>query len=224
MIEHLPSWINFAFIGCWVYTMVIFYYSNGKPNIATLIIFVWSIIHSLLAYSGFYHNVTASPPRFVLVLLPSIVLIIYSIVGNRRDSILKNRNTKISNFLHLVRFPMEIILLHLYLNKMIPRIMTFEGLNFDIIAGITAPLIGYFFFKNKLSNNILLAWNIIGLVLILTIFIVAILSAELPIQQFGFDQPNVGVAYFPFILLPATIVPIVLWTHITDILKLIKQE
>ena len=56
--------------------------------------------------------------------------------------------------------------------------------------------------------------------LILFVFANGILSSELPIQMFGFEQPTTAPNYFPFILLPATIVPIVIYTHLTDIIKL----
>lgn len=98
--------------------------------------------------------------------------------------------------------------------------MTFKGRNFDIIMGITAPIVGLLLLIQKLNKKALLVWNYIGLVLILFILANGILSAELPFQQFGFEQPNRGINYFPFILLPATIVPIVIWTHLSDIIKL----
>jgi len=98
--------------------------------------------------------------------------------------------------------------------------MTYEGYNFDIIIGITAIAIGLLFYKNLISKKVLLIWNLIGLCFILFIFFLGILSAELPIQQFSFDQPNRAVTFFPYVLLPATIVPLVIWTHITDIMKI----
>jgi hypothetical protein len=48
-------------------------------------------------------------------------------------------------------------------------------------------------------------------------------NTELPFQQFGFAQPNRAVNYFPYVLLPDTIAPIVIWTHISDIIKLRKE-
>ncbi|GAA5221646.1 hypothetical protein GCM10025777_22760 [Membranihabitans marinus] len=107
---------------------------------------------------------------------------------------------------------------------MIPELMTFEGKNFDILAGITAPIIGFLWIKKFIGKKILIIWNVLALVLVLFIFVIGILSSELPIQIFGFEQPNKAVIYFPFILLPATIVPIVIYTHITDIIKLWKQK
>ncbi len=100
--------------------------------------------------------------------------------------------------------------------------MTFAGRNFDILAGITAPIFDFLFIKNIISKNVMIFWNIISLCLVLFILINGILSAELPFQQFAFDQPNRAIAFFPYILLPATVVPLVVYTHLTDIYKLGK--
>jgi len=115
---------------------------------------------------------------------------------------------------------MEFVLLYLFIYDMIPQLMTFEGRNFDIIAGVTALIVGMLYAKGKVSEKILLVWNVLGLILILFILINGILSAELPIQQFAFEQPNRALNYFPFILLPAIVVPLVIYSHITDIIKL----
>jgi len=122
--------------------------------------------------------------------------------------------------LHSVRLPVEIVLFGLFTHKMIPELMTFEGRNYDIIMGLTAPIIGILLIRKQLGKRGLLIWNMIGLVLIFFILFNGILSAELPFQQFVFEQPNRAINFFPFILLPATIVPIVIWTHLSDIIKL----
>ena len=103
--------------------------------------------------------------------------------------------------------------------------MTFEGRNFDILAGITAPLVLYYgFVKRKLGNTFMLLWNVICLLLLLNIVVNAILSAPFPFQQFAFDQPNVAVMYYPFVWLPCFIVPVVLFSHLVLIRRLLKKE
>lgn len=223
MIEHLPNWIDLTFVVTCILTIGLFYFSNGKPKKLTLLIIVWSIIQSVLAYFGFYQITDTIPPRFGLVLIPTTFLIIYGLLPKQQKWFFEQRETKISTFLHSVRLPVEIVLFALFTHKMIPELMTFEGRNYDIVMGISAPIIGYLFIQQKISKKILLAWNVVGLILVLVILFVGILSSELPFQQFGFEQPNRGINYFPFVLLPATIVPIVIWTHLSDIIKLRKE-
>ena len=220
MIENLPNWIDLLFIVTCILTIVLFYYSNGKPKKLTLLIIIWSIIQSLLAYLGFYQIIDTIPPRFVLVLVPTTLVIIYGLLPKQQNWFFNKRDTKISTFLHSVRLPVEIVLFGLFTHKIIPELMTFEGRNYDILIGITAPIIGLLLLKQKISKKVLLIWNMIGLALVIFILFNGILSSELPFQQFGFEQPNIGINYFPFVLLPATIVPIVIWTHLSDIIKL----
>jgi hypothetical protein len=103
--------------------------------------------------------------------------------------------------------------------------MTFEGRNFDIISGITAPFIYYFgFIKNKIPQTVLLAWNFICLALLINIVMNAVLSAPFTFQQFAFDQPNIAIFYFPFVWLPCCVVPIVLFSHLATIRQLLVKQ
>lgn len=223
MIENLPIWIDFTFIFTCILTISLFHLSNGKPKKLTLFIISWSIIQSILAYFGFYQITDSIPPRFGIVLIPTTILIIYGLLPKQLKWVLETRETKMSTFIHSVRLPVEIVLFGLFTHKMIPELMTFEGRNYDVLMGVTAPIIGWLFVKNKLNKKFLLGWNITGFILVSFILFIGILSADLPFQQFGFEQPNRGINYFPFVLLPATIVPIVIWTHLSDIIKLIKE-
>lgn len=224
MIENLPNWINLTFILAVIFCIGLFHYSNGKSKKLTLLIILWSLLQSILAFKGFYQNTSLIPPRFLLVLIPASIFIIYGLTNKPRNWILKNRRTELSTFLHTARIPIEIVLFYLFSHKMIPELMTFEGRNFDILAGITAPIIGVLWMKKFIGRKTLIIWNILALCLVLFILLNGILSSELPIQMFGFEQPNKAINYFPFILLPATVVPIVIYTHITDIIKLLNKE
>jgi hypothetical protein len=103
--------------------------------------------------------------------------------------------------------------------------MTFEGRNFDILAGITAPIIYYFAFVKKIiPNKFLLVWNIFCLALLINIVINGVLSIPSPIQQFAYDQPNIALLHFPFVWLPCCIVPIVMLSHVISIRKLLTKD
>jgi hypothetical protein len=223
MIENLPHWINWVFLLTVALTITLFHFANGKSKKLTLFILLWTLGQSILAYNGFYEKTDLIPPRFLLVLIPILTFIAFGLTKKRRDWILKNRRTELSTFLHTIRIPIEIVLFYLFLHNMIPELMTFEGMNFDILAGISAPIVGILCLKKRVGRKTLIVWNILALLLVLFIFINGILSSDLPIQMFGFEQPNRAINYFPFILLPATIVPIVIYTHLTDLIKLRKK-
>lgn len=223
MIDQLPFWIELGFLVCVLYTILFFYLSNSKPIKITLIILLIAVVQSVLAYQGFYLESDSVPPRFIVALLPSIILITFGLSSKQMAWIAENRDMRLSTFLHTVRIFVEIILYYLFVYKMIPELMTFEGRNFDILAGLTALVIFALVIKNNIGDKALLIWNIIGLCLVSFIAANGVLSAELPFQQFAFDQPNRALNYFPFILLPAVVVPLVIYTHITDIIILKRR-
>ncbi|HLL95226.1 MAG TPA: hypothetical protein VK404_09645, partial [Spirosoma sp.] len=43
----------------------------------------------------------------------------------------------------------------------------------------------------------------------------AALAAPTPFQQIAFEQPNIGILYFPFVWLPSVVVPLVLMAHVS---------
>ncbi|MEP6677579.1 MAG: hypothetical protein ABJA78_20630, partial [Ferruginibacter sp.] len=125
--------------------------------------------------------------------------------------------------LHSLRIFVETVLLLLYIHKVVPQIMTFEGRNLDILSGISALII-FFLFKKANNRLFLLIWNFAGLALLINIVVIAILSAPFPFQQFGFDQPNIAILNFPFVWLPSVVVPLVLLSHLAAIRQLIVKN
>ncbi|GJM33538.1 MAG: hypothetical protein DHS20C18_25390 [Saprospiraceae bacterium] len=222
---ELPAYIPVVFIATTLCTLVLFYKATKYSKIGLLLLIGWLGFQGILAYQGFYMDTEAIPPRVLLAFLPTLVLIIGMFAFPVGQVWLKQLDLKTLTLLHTVRVPVEFVLYWLYLYKGVPELMTFAGRNFDILAGITAPIIYYFAFVRKtLSKKMLLLWNVICLGLLLNIVINALLSAPIPIQVFAFDQPNIAVFYFPYIWLPSVVVPIVLFAHLVAINRLLKID
>ena len=156
-------------------------------------------------------------------MLPPLLLIVILFATAKGRAFVDSLDPKWLTYLHTVRFPVELTLFWLFVYKQVPEIMTFEGRNLDILSGLTAPLVAYFGFQKRvLGKNILLIWNIVCIGLLVNIVSIAILSVPSPFQKFGFEQPNVGVMYFPFVWLPGCVVPLVLFSHLATIRHLLK--
>jgi phosphoglycerol transferase MdoB-like AlkP superfamily enzyme len=171
---------------------------------------VWATLIAGLSWTGFFENTESQPPRFVFVLLPASVL---TYLAYRR---LQSQNLSVSLLIamHILRIPVELILYQLFLQAQVPELMTYQGWNFDILSGISAVVILVLYVIKKLNRWVFLSWNWMGLGLLAIIVVVAVLSSPTPLQQFAFEQPNVAVLKFPFIWLPAVVVPIVLLSHL----------
>lgn len=196
----------------------------GKVLIA---LFVWVDIQAALSlfgvYSGDMHHL---PPKLVLFGIGPALLALLVLLATRKgrafmDSIPLAQLT----YLHTLRLPVELVLYGLALHKTIPDVMTFEGHNVDILAGITAPFVAYWAATAvKPNRGFLLFWNIVCLGLLLNIVVHAFLSAPTPLQRFGFGQPNVAIFYFPISMLPTFVVPMVLFAHVVAIRQLLKPR
>ena len=138
--EHLPFYIALV-MGLSTF-LCVFFLAKASPYYITRILIiasVWLVLQALVSASGFYADTKAMPPRLLLAIVPPILLIIglFATKGGRR--FIDKLDLKTLTLLHIVRIPVELVLFWLYLYKKVPEIMTFEGQNFDIISGITAP-------------------------------------------------------------------------------------
>jgi hypothetical protein len=204
--------IQITFIGITILAFLLFYLGTGKNLLILFIGLLWLIISGLLSYSNFFQNTTALPPRMLWILLPAFILVVLCYVN------INTKDIKPSYLIatHTLRLPVELILYKLFLKGSIPILMTFQGWNFDIIIGISAILLlAYFGFgRKKINATFFRVWNILGLFFLITIVSIAILSTPSPIQLFAFESPNLALISFPYTLLPAVIVPIVLLSHL----------
>lgn len=235
MLESLPFYIPFIFALTTLLTLILFYWSIKNSNSQKVQqysnkiligLIVWLAIQAILTLQNVYSSkIDFFPPT---ILLFGILPVIFTIIGlfstHKGRQFIDSLPLINLTYLNIVRVPVELVLFWLFLNKAIPELMTFEGRNFDIFAGISAPIFAYFgLTKEKISRKVILLWNFICLALLLNIIINAFLSAPSPVQKFAFDQPNIAILNFPFSWLPTFIVPVVLLGHLTSIKQLLKK-
>lgn len=222
---NLPLYIPIVFGITTLLTIWFFYRAAQWNKTVVYVLIAWLVLQAVVALTGFYTETRTVPPRFLfLVALPVLVIILLFITRKGKEFIDK-LDIEFLTLLHVVRVPVEIVLFWLFTYKAIPELMTFEGRNFDIISGITAPLVYYYGFTTKgLSKRMMIIWNFICLGLLFNIVMHAIFAVPTNFQKLAFDQPNIGVLYFPFIWLPCCVVPLVLLAHLVSIRKLWRSS
>lgn len=232
MTENLPAYVSITFIlttfltvGFFLYAIRSTVFETIPAKIIVAVTAFWLIFQVVVAMSGFYQVTGIFPPRIVLfAVLPALLLIIAYFLFFR-STFIERLPLRALTLLHIIRVPVEIVLLWLFQNRMVPEVMTFEGRNFDILSGITAPIIVWLAFRGgKVNRPLLVVWNLLALGLLVNIVTTAILAFPSPMQQLAFDQPNVAITYFPFNWLPAVVVPIVLFSHLASLWKLVTNK
>ena len=232
MTENLPSYVSIIFILTTFLTVGFLFrairdsvFDTIAAKTVVFLITFWIFFQAIFSLYGFYTNTQTVPPKLASFGVFPAILLIVSLFIFARKSFIEPLPLKLLTLLSIVRIPVEIGIFWLFQNKLMPQIMTFEGWNFDILSGISAPIIAWFAFRgNKINRPILIAWNIFALLLLAIIVTIAILSLPSPIQKLAFEQPNFAVLYFPFIWLPTIIVPIVLFSHLASLWILCKSE
>ena len=218
---QLSIHVYLVFILATLATVFFLYKASGNSKLVLLISLGWLALQGVVSYTGFYEKTDTFPPRFILLLMPPIAFIVRLFNTDKGRVFIDSLDTTWLTYLHIVRIPVELVLFWLFLGGYVPKLMTFEGINFDILSGVTAPLVVYFGIKkHKLKKKYLMLWNFICLGLLFNIVINAILAAPTVFQVQAFDQPNIGVFYFPFVWLPCFIVPAVLFSHLVCLKKL----
>ncbi|TCJ13284.1 hypothetical protein EPD60_12890 [Flaviaesturariibacter flavus] len=181
-----------------------------------------TIVQSLLSMAGFYTHFAGVPPRMLALVLPPLLTLIGALATARGRAFLDSLNPATLTLMHTLRLPVELVLWGLAAWGVAPRLITFEGINFDIFSGMTAPLVWYFgYVKKALPRAVLLAWNIACLLLLANVVCHAFLSAPTVLQRYSFAQPLVAIGYFPFTLLPGLVVPAVLLAHVVCLRRLL---
>ncbi len=224
MIQGLPSYISIVFILTTLVTVFLFFLASGRSVAGLVLILAWLLVQSIVSLNGFYTITNSFPPRFVLLGAPAVLFVLILFISKKGRRYIDSMDVKKLTYLQTIRIPVELVLFWLFVAGYVPQLMTFEGRNFDILTGITAPFVAFYAFrKQQPDKKLLLVWNIICLALLVNIVVNAVLSAPFTFQRFAFDHPNTAILYFPFTWLPCCIVPIVLFSHLASIRQLLKR-
>lgn len=204
--------------------------SNATPffrrNLFVTVL-IWGAIQLFFSTQGWYSNtLTSLPPvLFILGVMPVTVGLGWLFLSKIGSRIVTQFSPGKLILVHLTRIPVELCLLWLADAEQIPYLMTYAGLNFDILMGLTAPIIFFLYHpRKKWSRNLFLIWNLLGILLVSFVVVLGILSAPFPLQVLAFDQPNVAILHAPFTLLPTLIVPAVIFAHLIGIKHYIKRR
>lgn len=221
--ENLPAYVEPLFITTALLAIILFAVATPSKIPTMVFLLLWSALFAIIGYTGFFTDTAQIPPRFIFMIGPAVLVTILFFITRKGRSIIDRMDLRALTLVHVVRLPVEIILMLLAIYKTVPEEVTFEGRNFDIIMGLTALPMAWLIFKKNQSKKVLLWWNILGLILLMNVVIHGILALPFPFQQYSFGQPNVAMLHAPYLLLPGLIVPIVMFSHLAAIRLLLKK-
>jgi hypothetical protein len=197
------------------------YRSSGEPGwrvrratIATVACaLIWMAVTAAVAESGILREWTRTPPPFAF-----FAASIFVVGGAIAAGPVGGRLARHSPLWALVavqafRLPLELAMHRMYERGIMPVQMSYSGFNVDIVTGLTALVVAPLVAKRRAGRGLVLAWNVLGLALLVNVVTIAILSTP-RLRYFGNQQLNVWITYQPFVWLPAVMVLAALAGHL----------
>jgi hypothetical protein len=193
-------------------------------NITIGSILIWLIFVSVWSATGIMGNFEIFPLNFAPVIVIPFVLILFATLSKGLKEILSNvapyKIIQLQNF----RVFVEILLWLVFIAGMLPEQMSFEGRNFDVLSGLTAPIIAWLIYKNRISKTLAIVWNLLCLGLLINIVTIAVLSTPTAWQMFFEEPSNTVVTVFPVSFLPGFLVPLAYTLHFFSLKQLFAKE
>jgi len=183
----------------------------------------WLSVLAGVAASGALGDFEARPPRPLLLLVATMVL--FAITTRRKivGRLLEATPDAWLVALQTMRIPIELMLYGLFVAGKFPIHLTFEGRNFDVLVGLSAPVMALLASRGKLGPRGLVAWHVVSLGLLANIVFMAVTTLPGPLHLAWPGASNVVVTTFPYVYLPGFLVPVALFGHVLALRKLAKR-
>ncbi len=177
----------------------------------------WLLYVGLLGYFGVARNTTMRPPGIAFILIPVVIFLgvfIFRMTSAAGLGVVLAIPLWIILGAQSFRMVVELFLHQLWLNGLIPKMLTFEGANVDIFIGLSAPLIAWLSTRGSSGRKLVFIWNVLGLLALANVVIRALLTAPGPFHFIHAEVPNLMFGTFPFMFIPAFFVPLAVVLHV----------
>jgi len=201
-------WLSIGFIFLSI-VMVAGFVFCAESRLLRLGVIAWLVVTGLIGFSGVLQDFSGIPPRVVLMFFPALIMTMLLAFSGAGERMAKLPLWFLVGF-QAFRIPVELLIHEAVSQGVAPPQLTWTGLNFDVVSGVTALLL--FPFVGFVPKWILYVWNTVGLSLLGLVVTVAVLSFPTPLQQLTPD--NIWVTHFPFIWLPTILVLIAVFGHL----------
>jgi hypothetical protein len=172
----------------------------------------------ILAAGTFIHKPFPTWLFALFALLPFLSLAVMGIVPISQNFMRSLKDEQLHH-LHLWRVPFAFVLLWFYQSNVLPLELTFEGINYDIIIGLTAPVVGSLAFSQKMLNKeIVLGWNAIGIVLLIISTTLLLFDLEENVKS------KAAFSQFPYLFAFGFLYPASFYAHALVIYRIIKGD
>ncbi len=190
-------------------------------RVAGVALIGWLALTGVLAERGFFDDFQSLPPRMLLALGLPLLAVLALAFSPRVAALLSALPPAWPVAAQTFRVAVEIVLWQLVVAGVLPELLSFHGRNVDILVGLTAPVVAYAcFVRRAWPARVAVWWNWAGIVILLNVVVHAQLSAPSRWRLFETDPPTTVIADWPYIWLPAFLVPLAWLLHAVSLRQL----
>ena len=177
----------------------------------------WLTYVGLLGYCGVTADTATRPPGLAFTGFPVALFLAVVIV---RPATFRRAAVAVPLWLLLggqsFRVVVELFLYRMWVEGVVPRMLTFDGANVDVYVGASAPLIAWWSARRP-GNRLAVAWNVLGLTALANVVVRSVLTTPGPLHLIHAEVPNRMMGTFPFVFLPGFLVPLAVVLHVLAI-------
>jgi hypothetical protein len=203
-----------------VITLAFRYQTHRSAVQATVVLLLWLSYVGLMSYSGVLRNPALRPPGIVYILLP---VFLYIVIGPLRSRAVVSIPISFLLFVQAFRIVVELFLHQLWRNGVVPKMLTFEGANFDILVGLSAPLAAWISTRGRRGLQLALVWSWLGLLCLANTAARFVFTTPGPLHLLHTEIPNLAPGTFPYTFIPGLFAPLAVILHILAIRALARQ-
>jgi hypothetical protein len=236
-ISHMPLWATTLFIVSFLLSLVMlaqpakqaalnagFTLEKSRRVRAGIILFYlfWLGYASVLSLKGVF-DVDALPPRVMVYTAIPLFILLFAVIGNTGmyKKLLRSASLESLIFVHVFRLVGVFFFILSFYKLLELGFAISAGLGDIITALLAIPVARAVRQKKSWSKKAVYAWNIFGMLDILTLLTIATINA---IRFFGLgNQAEVEMTLFPFAWFPAFAPATILFLHV-GILKKLRQK
>lgn len=236
MISMIPVWspIGFVFLVALLYVLFVSALNFGQqkfqertqtqllfPTFARLALLALLFGTGSASLFGIFGPENQDPYRLLYAIAPAILVWGGFVVFRSFHEIMDHVPLQWILLVQMFRIGVEVYLFYLFRWGLMPRAITWEGQNFDVIVGMSAPLLAVmYYFLGYRARWTLFAWNAVGILTVVNAARIGLLATPSPFYHPEFEPMNRAIQFFPYIWLPVFLVPFAITSHVVALKKI----
>lgn len=226
---HSVNILTIAFITIGVYRITRFAGVPSEKRLTTTLLMggalvVWFVLALVLGAGGFFvTTATTYNPSIVLLVLP--ILVGWWALKNFETLRKVVDATPVHWIISIQLYRiLGIAFILLYLQKLMPGEFAIPTGVGDILIGLSALPVAYFYLKKTpWARGLAVAWNVVGIADLVLAIILGVLTSPTPFQILARDVPNDLITQYPLVLVPVFAVPLSILLHLYA-LRILSQS